>query len=115
MVLSYSHEGRDLRRAGDRRWHLPRLELLCPQSSPSGGHGCLVLAGDVCARIVLRQIQSSAFRAGTMLAHLWLVPNPEHNPRGDFGLTPARVGTDLSAMTRARFTYSTISLYRRLV
>jgi MurNAc alpha-1-phosphate uridylyltransferase len=28
------------------------------------------------------------FRTSGHLAHLWLVPNPEHNPQGDFGLSP---------------------------
>ena len=45
-----------------------------------------------------------------MLAHIVLVPNPQHNPKGDFGLRPDGV-----AMNRAdvKFTYSTIGLYRK--
>ena len=27
------------------------------------------------------------FKASGKLAHLWLVPNPSHNPKGDFGLS----------------------------
>jgi len=44
------------------------------------------------------------------LAHLFLVPNPAHNPNGDFGLLP-----DGRAVREAdhRYTYSTIGLYRR--
>ena len=36
-----------------------------------------------------------------MLAHLVLVPNPEHNPGGDFSLQDGRVGTG----EHARYTY----------
>jgi MurNAc alpha-1-phosphate uridylyltransferase len=55
------------------------------------------------------------FDAGGMLAHIWLVPNPEHNPRGDFGLD---AGTGLARSLPAesagpRHTYSTIGLYRK--
>jgi MurNAc alpha-1-phosphate uridylyltransferase len=50
------------------------------------------------------------FTASGKLAHLWLVPNPPHNPRGDFGLSP-----DGLAMNQAdeKHTFSTIALYRR--
>jgi MurNAc alpha-1-phosphate uridylyltransferase len=50
-----------------------------------------------------------------MLAHIWLVPNPEHNPAGDFGLD-AHSGLVLNTpqgTEPARFTFSTIGLYRR--
>ena len=44
------------------------------------------------------------------MAHLFLVPNPEHNARGDFGLAP-----DGRALNQAevRYTYSTTALCRR--
>ena len=50
------------------------------------------------------------FEGSSMLAHIVLVPNPQHNPKGDFGLRPDGV-----AMNRAdvKFTYSTIGLYRK--
>ncbi|MDB5944627.1 MAG: nucleotidyltransferase-like protein, partial [Ramlibacter sp.] len=50
-----------------------------------------------------------AFAAGNKLAHLVLVPNPDHNPKGDFGL---RDGLALNG-GELRHTYSTIGLYRR--
>ena len=28
----------------------------------------------------------ASFKASNQLAHIWLVPNPAHNPRGDFGI-----------------------------
>ncbi|WP_439586481.1 nucleotidyltransferase family protein [Hydrogenophaga sp.] len=50
------------------------------------------------------------FRSSTMLAHLWLVPNPAHNPRGDFGLSSEGLALNDA---ETRWTYSTIGLYRR--
>jgi MurNAc alpha-1-phosphate uridylyltransferase len=49
------------------------------------------------------------FAASGALAHIYLVPNPPHNPKGDFGISVE----DL-ALSRAdqQFTYSTAGLYR---
>ena len=48
-----------------------------------------------------------------MLAHLWLVPNPAHHPRGDFGLSPDGLALNLGAEHPGpRYTYSTIALLR---
>jgi MurNAc alpha-1-phosphate uridylyltransferase len=119
MVLSYSHEGRDFGGALETAGGICRaLELLCPQpSAPAPATDVFwVLAGDVFVPgFVFTPDSVKRFRAGTMLAHLWLVPNPEHNPRGDFGLDPSTgLALNLSADDpRARFTYSTIGLYRR--
>lgn len=41
------------------------------------------------------------------LAHLVLVPNPAHNPRGDFALEGGRV-----VLTGERFTYGNVGIYR---
>ena len=47
------------------------------------------------------------------LAHLWLVPNPAHNPRGDFGLSATGQALNLPADDPTpRYTYSTIALLR---
>lgn len=43
------------------------------------------------------------------LAHLLLVPNPEHHPKGDFTLREGRVGNG----TSDRLTFSGIGCYRR--
>jgi N-acetyl-alpha-D-muramate 1-phosphate uridylyltransferase len=50
------------------------------------------------------------FAASGKLAHLWLVPNPPHHPRGDFGLTADGLAINEAS---ARYTYSSIALYRR--
>ncbi len=70
-----------------------------------------VLAGDVYAPgFAFTAASVARFKAGNQLAHLWLVPNPPHHPRGDFGLS-----ADGLALNEAdtRYTYSTIGLYRR--
>lgn len=51
----------------------------------------------------------------TGLCHLWLVKNPEHNPLGDFVLTPSTAVFDKSessAIGYAAFTFSGISLIK---
>lgn len=56
---------------------------------------------------------SAAFAASDRLAHLWLVPNPAHHPKGDFGLSPQGLALDLpEADPQPRWTYSTIALLR---
>lgn len=47
--------------------------------------------------------------ADDVLAHLVLVPNPEHHPDGDFVLDGAKVGADGTA---PRLTFSGIGVYR---
>lgn len=49
------------------------------------------------------------FMAGGKLARIWLVPNPEHNPGGDFALSRDGLGCNDGPV---RHTYSTIGLYR---
>ena len=91
-----------------------------------------VAAGDVFAPdFVFDSAHVERFKASDQLAHIWLVPNPEHNPGGDFGLSdeglalnlPKQgVATDADAPVLAhstadqqmlRYTFSTIALYKR--
>lgn len=70
-----------------------------------------VLAGDVhMPDFVFSQISVDRFVASDMLAHLWLVPNPAHNPEGDFGLTAHGLALEQAPV---QHTYSTVGLYRR--
>lgn len=76
-----------------------------------------IVAGDVYAPgfpFAMQAVQR--FAHSDKLAHLWLVPNPPHNPQGDFGLGNDRTapGRQL-ALNHAglKYTYSTIGLYRR--
>jgi N-acetyl-alpha-D-muramate 1-phosphate uridylyltransferase len=110
LSIAYSHEGRDFGQALETAGGLVRL-------LPLLGDIFWVLAGDVFApdfEFTMQAVQR--FARSNKLAHLWLVPNPEHNPAGDFGLAPDRdaPGRQL-ALNRAttQYTYSTIGLYRR--
>ena len=103
--LRFSHEGQDFGYALETAGGISRaLPLL--------GEVFWVLAGDVYAPdFVFSQDSVDRFVASDRLAHLWLVPNPPHNPRGDFGLSPD--GRALNSADGERYTYSTIGLYRR--
>lgn len=107
LALSYSDEAADfggaLETAGGIARALPHL-----------GEVFWLAAGDVFAPDFVFDPQALArFRAGTALAHLWLVPNPAHNPRGDFGLSAEGLALNLGAEHPGpRHTYSTIGLYR---
>jgi MurNAc alpha-1-phosphate uridylyltransferase len=107
MRITYSHEGRDfggaLETAGGIVRALPQLD-----------DHFWVAAGDVFAPDFEFSSQVLAdFATSGKLAHLWLVPNPEHNPRGDFGLSADGLALNLPKTSAApKFTYSTIGLYR---
>jgi MurNAc alpha-1-phosphate uridylyltransferase len=108
LHLAYSREGQDFGQA------LETAGGIC-RALPLLGEAFWAMAGDVFAPdFVFAQHDVQAFLASGMLAHLWLVPNPEHNPAGDFGLDE---DTGLALNTpqgnRARYTFSTIGLYRR--
>lgn len=107
LSISYSHEGLDfggaLETAGGIARALPQL-----------GPVFWLAAGDVFAPDFVFDAQAvQAFKASGHLAHLWLVPNPAHNPRGDFGLSATGLALNLPADDPApRYTYSTIALLR---
>ncbi|MEE4186199.1 MAG: nucleotidyltransferase family protein [Gammaproteobacteria bacterium] len=61
-----------------------------------------VINGDVYASAPLQAPEPDP----EMLAHLWLVPNPDHNPQGDFALCNGRVANDGEPL----LTYSGISV-----
>ena len=103
LSISYSDEGRDfggaLETAGGIVRALPRL-----------GDIFWVAAGDVFAPdFAFTQASVERFAASGKLAHLWLVPNPPHNPKGDFGLSAEGLALNSAA---EKYTFSTIGLYR---
>lgn len=108
LSISYSKEdldfGHALETAGGIARALPQLETVF-----------WLVAGDVFTPdFSFSQPALDRFTASDKLAHLWLVPNPPHHPRGDFGLNAEGLALDLPAdSTEARYTYSTIGLYRR--
>ena len=106
--LTYSHEGRDfgeaLETAGGIARALPLLDDIF-----------WLLAGDIFAPdFEFTQTAVERFKASGKLAHLWLVPNPQHNERGDFGLSPDGLALNLPKDAgHAMYTYSTMGLYRK--
>ena len=108
LSISYSHEGLDFGGALETAGGIARaLPLL--------GDVFWVLAGDVFVPgFEFAQAAFDRFAASGKLAHLWLVPNPPHNPRGDFGLDAGGLALNLPATsTLPRLTFSTIALYRK--
>jgi len=114
MRLHYSQEGVDfggaLETAGGIARALPQLADVF-----------WVAAGDVFAPDFVFTPQAYAhFAASPQLAHIWLVPNPEHNVGGDFGLSAEGLALNLPKLTApatgaepSRYTFSTIALYKR--
>jgi N-acetyl-alpha-D-muramate 1-phosphate uridylyltransferase len=108
LSLSYSMEAVDfgvaLETAGGIARALPALDALF-----------WIAAGDVyMPGFDFSPAAMERFAASDMLAHLWLVPNPEHHPKGDFGLSAAGLALNLPPDDPGpRYTYSTIGLYRR--
>jgi MurNAc alpha-1-phosphate uridylyltransferase len=102
-TIAYSHEGRDFGGALETAGGIVRaLPLL--------GDIFWVVAGDVFAPdFKFTREAVERFAISGRLAHLWLVPNPPHNPKGDFGIAPD--GNALSECAQ-KDTFSTIALYR---
>ena len=108
LSFSYSHEGVDFGGALETAGGIARaLPLL--------GDVFWVLAGDVFTPgFTFTQAAVERFTASGKLAHLWLVPNPAHHLKGDFGIDADGLALNLrSDSTQARYTFSTIALYRQ--
>jgi MurNAc alpha-1-phosphate uridylyltransferase len=103
LSISYSDEGRDFGGALETAGGIVRaLPLL--------GEVFWVAAGDVFApEFRFTQAAVDRFLASGKLAHLWLVPNPTHNPKGDFGLSAEGLALN---QADEKHTFSTIGLYR---
>ncbi|MEY4710704.1 MAG: hypothetical protein RIS88_154 [Pseudomonadota bacterium] len=102
--IMYSHEGRDFGGALETAGGIARaLPLLADVF--------WVVAGDVyMPGFAFAGSALARFAGGTALAHIYLVPNPPHNPRGDFGLSPQGLALNDAPQ---RHTYSTVGLYRQ--
>lgn len=117
LQLAYSHEADDFGHALETAGGIARA---LPQLPPV----FWLAAGDVYAPdFVFDAAAHDTFAASDDLAHLWLVPNPEHNPKGDFALAASGPGSatgravnlppaDVSRDLRPRYTYSTIALLK---
>ena len=91
--ITYSQEDSALETGGGIFKALPLL-------TQDGDDYFCVINGDVWLDLDYQQLQQHRL---TGLAHLWLVPNPEHHPQGDFVLADGQVSvkdvTEASAFT----------------
>jgi MurNAc alpha-1-phosphate uridylyltransferase len=102
--IRYSHEGKDfggaLETAGGIARALPLLDEVF-----------WIVAGDVyMPGFLFTRAAFDRFAASGKLAHLFLVRNPPHNTKGDFGLAADGLALNTADV---RHTYSTTGLYRR--
>ena len=117
MGLHYSHEQHDFGHALETAGGIARaLPLL--------GDAFWLAAGDVYAPdFVFDAACARAFAQSEDLAHVWLVPNPAHNLKGDFGMVENAPGSgtgralnlppaEMARDGRLRWTYSTIALLK---
>ena len=112
LQLTYSHEGEvfghALETAGGIAYALDRLGPLFWS-----------MAGDVFAPDFTFLPPPAAtmdrLQKGELLAHIWLIPNPENNPGGDFGWDQASgLARNVAANDPRRcWTYSTIGIFHR--
>lgn len=78
----------------------------------------LVAADAFMPDFVFDEARRQAFARSGLLAHVWLVPNPAHNPKGDFGLTAQGMAVNPQAgggvaADMPIYTYSTLALLSR--
>ena len=107
LQIAYSMEGRDhggaLETAGGIAKALPLLDA------------CFwLVSGDIFAPDFTFSPQAAArFAASDLQAHLWLVPNPDFHPQGDFGISADGLGLDGPGPDGRRWTYGNLGLMRR--
>jgi MurNAc alpha-1-phosphate uridylyltransferase len=104
LRIRHSSEGKDFGGALETAGGIARALPLLAE--------CFWLAGgDVYApQFEFSRAALERFEAGGKLAHIVLVANPAHNPKGDFGLRPDGVALRDGA---PKYTYSTIGMYRK--
>jgi N-acetyl-alpha-D-muramate 1-phosphate uridylyltransferase len=102
--IAYSHEGKDFGGALETAGGIARaLPLLADVF--------WIVAGDVyMPEFLFTRAAYDRFAASGKLAHVFLVPNPAHNAKGDFGLSPDGLALNTADV---RHTFSTTALYRR--
>lgn len=114
LTIKYSHEGAAhggaLETAGGIATALPLLGLPPAPKAPKEEAAFWVMAGDVfMPDFEFSAADATRFLASRALAHLVLVPNPAHNDKGDFGISPGGMALNMAAQ---KFTYSTVGLVR---
>jgi MurNAc alpha-1-phosphate uridylyltransferase len=108
MSIAYSMETRDhggaLETAGGIAKALPLL-----------AEAFWLVSADIYAPgFVFEPQAAERFAQSGLLAHLWLVPNPEFHARGDFGIGADGFGlADAAGPDGRRWTYANLALVRR--
>lgn len=107
LAITFSREGRDFGQALETAGGIAR-------ALPWLAEVFWVVAGDVFvpgfefAQASMAKLADCADRA-----RLWLVPNPAHNPQGDFSLVGDRVLHLTPEAAGSRLTFSTLGLYKK--
>jgi MurNAc alpha-1-phosphate uridylyltransferase len=105
VKINWSREGEPLETAGGILRALPLL----------GGEPFALVNADIWTDYAFAQLHTAL--AVSDLVHLVLVPNPEHHPRGDFGLAAGRLeptqpaGSSQQPWQMQRYTYSGIAVF----
>ena len=94
LAVRYSREASPLETAGGIATALPLL----------GDEPFLLVNADIYCEVPFRPLLGHRLRS--MLAHLVLVPNPAHRPKGDFSLAAGRIGDEASP----RYTYAGVAV-----
>lgn len=94
LAVAYSREAQPLETAGGIATALPLL----------GSAPFLLVNADIYCEVPFRPLLDH--RLDGMLAHLVLVPNPAHRPKGDFSLAAGRIGNDAAP----RYTYAGVAV-----
>jgi MurNAc alpha-1-phosphate uridylyltransferase len=108
MELTFSREGRDFGAALETGGGIVRaLPLL--------GEAFWVVGADIFAPgFDVSPSQLARFVRSPYLAHLFLVPNPAHNPKGDFGINSKGEALNVDKDSSVeRFTYASIGLFKQ--
>ncbi|HET7364376.1 MAG TPA: nucleotidyltransferase family protein [Burkholderiales bacterium] len=94
LAVRYSREAAPLETAGGIATALPLL----------GDAPFLLVNADTYCEVPFRPLLGH--RLGDLLAHLVLVPNPAHRPKGDFSLAAGRIGDAATP----RYTYAGVAV-----
>ena len=126
MQMHYSQEGEDFGEALETAGGIIR-------ALPMLADVFWVAAGDVwMPDFSFAREAYESFESSIQLAHIWLVPNPAHNPRGDFGIAFKALDASSNSATQSqsmlreglalnlpsdskapRLTFSTVALYKK--
>lgn len=103
-TIRYSDEGTALETAGGIAFALHLL----------GDEPFAVVNGDIWCDYDFSHLphRAAALADGSDMAHLVLVDNPEHHPKGDFGLHEGRVTNSALGTQHSVLTFSGIGLYK---